>query len=261
MKYKYCPECGAKLFVNEKFCSNCGEAQPTVDGKPVTVEQPVKKTAPVNKSNKQSRPANVETKVVEHQEKTVATTKPAKAEQAPVIDKGTLEQKGQENDGDTDNQWQSPYNGSGHPTLINSFKHWFKTVWNPKQCMGRADYWWGYLGFVLINLACMFVEVFIGANISSNASDGVYAIFGLLTNIFLLYFLFFWFISILATIQRLHDAGYSGWNYLWCFTGIGALYVLALLCLETNWHDERWPRKYNAKAVPSEKTSSEETED
>ncbi|WP_141344430.1 DUF805 domain-containing protein, partial [Limosilactobacillus fermentum] len=44
-----------------------------------------------------------------------------------------------------------------------------------------------------------------------------------------------------AIIERLHDTDHSGWNFLWYLTGIGAIWVIILLCQPTN-HAARWPR-------------------
>ena len=50
------------------------------------------------------------------------------------------------------------------------------------------------------------------------------------------------YVSLVTIVQRLHDTGHSGWNWIWCLTGIGGIYVLFLLCQPTNWNEQRWVR-------------------
>lgn len=134
-----------------------------------------------------------------------------------------------------------PYNQSGRPGLINSFNIWLKLFRNTNGCMGRADFWWGYLAFIILYWLIIFC-VAVGV-LAFDSSDNVTAllagpgnvIFWISTFIFNLY-------GIVATVERLHDTGHSGWNYCWSFTGIGSFYVLYLLVQPTNWNEKRWRR-------------------
>lgn len=130
------------------------------------------------------------------------------------------------------------YNGSGNPGLIRSTKLWLKTAFHANQCMGRADYWWGYLGLTIIGFV---ISLIYDASLPTNAySPSTFT--SIIAIIFFAYTLLFAVLNIFAPVQRLHDAGYSGYNWLWCLTGIGAIYVLILIVQPTNWNYTDFPR-------------------
>lgn len=132
-----------------------------------------------------------------------------------------------------------PYNETGQPSLMNSFSLWMHSLGQTNKCMGRADYWWGYLAFLLLYW-CAELLVFIVAalllTVDQDLGTYVAGILGTVVVVFSAY------VSIVTMVQRLHDTGHSGWNWLWCLTGIGGIYVLFLLCQPTNWNDQRWVR-------------------
>lgn len=132
-----------------------------------------------------------------------------------------------------------PYNETGQPSLMNSFSLWMHSLGQTNKCMGRADYWWGYLAFLLLYW-CAELLVFIVAalllTVDQDLGTYVAGILGTLVVAFSAY------VSIVTMVQRLHDTGHSGWNWLWCLTGIGGIYVLFLLCQPTNWNEQRWVR-------------------
>lgn len=125
------------------------------------------------------------------------------------------------------------YNGSGKPGLISSTRLWLKTAFHADQCMGRADYWWGYLGLSLIE--------FVFTCFCGSVPAGLYSTMMIILSVCII---FFAVINIFATVQRLHDAGHSGYNWLWCLTGIGAVYVLILSVLPTDWSYTKFPRNH-----------------
>ncbi|WJK30321.1 DUF805 domain-containing protein [Limosilactobacillus reuteri] len=130
------------------------------------------------------------------------------------------------------------YNGSGNPGLIRSTKLWLKTVFHANQCMGRADYWWGYLGLTIIGLIISLIyDISLPANVYYPST-----LTFIMAIIFFTYTLLFAVLNIFATVQRLHDAGHSGYNWLWCLTGIGVIYVLILIVQPTNWNYTTFPR-------------------
>lgn len=127
------------------------------------------------------------------------------------------------------------YNESGRPGLNASFDIWMRCFGKGNKCMGRADYWWGYLAFDLVYLIaslCLGLLVVL-------LPQSVEIFYALYEIIYLIFCLFF----ILASIQRLHDTSHSGWNFCWILTGIGSFYVLYLLVQPTNWNQQRWVRE------------------
>lgn len=138
--------------------------------------------------------------------------------------------------GTTTGHWH-PYNHSQNPGPLNSLKTWWQDGrQGGKICMGRADYWWGYLTLFLLTLLADFAFVtpmlMAGISIDSAVVDGVTRLIGVPIYI----------LSVVNTVERLHDTGHSGWNFLWVLTGIGAVYVIILCCLKTKWSEQRWPR-------------------
>lgn len=137
---------------------------------------------------------------------------------------------------DHHNDWR-PYNHSQKPGFISSLKVWWlDSRKGANICMGRADYWWGYLAMLVLTIAVdfLFVTPMLMAGISFDSAvvDGVMRTISIPIYI----------LSILTTIERLHDTGHSGWNFLLILTGIGGIYVLLLCCQKTKWSKQRWPR-------------------
>lgn len=143
----------------------------------------------------------------------------------------------QQNDGSQSGQQESAYayNESGQPGLSSSFSIWLNCLSKSNACMGRADYWWGYLAFWLIEMLISFCIRSLLVIIPDNAP--ILLILSLIVYVVCAVF------QIFATVERLHDTGHSGWNYLWVFTGIGAFYVLYLIVQPTNWNEQRWVRQ------------------
>lgn len=136
-----------------------------------------------------------------------------------------------------------PYNQSARPGLNSSFSLWihnFADNWS-HYCMGRADFWYGYLAVIIINIVLEFIYGFTIGLMGYSVLDSDLA----LTGPFIVFMLIYIAISILcfsAYAARLHDTGHSAWNLLWILTGFGAIYVLILFCQRTNWNEQRWER-------------------
>lgn len=77
----------------------------------------------------------------------------------------------------------------------------------------RSEYWW----FILFTFL-------VGAAFRVILHHGIVS--GLVHLIFVLP-------TLAASARRLHDTNRSGWWQLLCFTGIGAIVVLIMLCIET----------------------------
>ena len=140
------------------------------------------------------------------------------------------------------NQYQQgwrPYNETGQPSLMNSFSLWMHSLGQTNKCMGRADYWWGYLAYyIIICVIEVLLWIVTSMLLAVDEELGMY-LGGLL---WIVLAIFCVYVSLVTIVQRLHDTGHSGWNWLWCLTGIGGIYVLFLLCQPTNWNEQRWVR-------------------
>lgn len=144
----------------------------------------------------------------------------------------------------TTSQNQAPYNGSENPGFISSFVYWFKNSFKPNQCMGRADFWWGTLGaMIVLNIITAILR-----GIMTSSSSNYYGPTGayyFTLFIYVVISIIFSIMEIVTCVQRLHDTGHSGFNWLWSLTIIGYFYVLFLIIQPTNWNEKRWPRPYN----------------
>lgn len=125
---------------------------------------------------------------------------------------------------------KGPYNGSGDPSFHKSSLLWANhALGTYKQCMGRADYWYSVIIpvvaiFILDNVSDYLMDLDIGL-----LSSVLSFIVSLIELVFVIGFLN-------SSIQRLHDAGHSGWTILLPIVDI--LYLLQ----PTDWSRTTWPR-------------------
>lgn len=236
MDYKYCVQCGAKLNADAKFCDHCGAKQPNLAPKRSEVQHQATPTERPTREELHRQQVSQATAA----QPTVTVKQPTSqptAQRSNVNNNYTNYQQPTEA---WPNQQQyassNAYNESGRPGLLNSFDVWVKNALHPSVCMGRADYWWGYLGMYIIE--AIMTIAFIAA----------YYIDQYIVS-FLFMFLIFIFLavlsvwSILATIERIHDTGKSGWNFCWGFIPfVGGIIVLVFLCQPTNRRVTKWPR-------------------
>lgn len=221
MDYKYCVQCGAKLRPDDKFCVHCGAKQPKLADE--NSQSASVKEAPIRPTRESLH---------RQQEKISPQPEPTEAQ------KQTTVQTNMEHSGNraTYNNQSVTYNESGHPNLSNSFDIWVKNALHPNVCMGRADFWWGYLATGIIEVILYWV-LLLALLLTKQSTVGI--LFLVLNYIQSMVF-GIW--VILAAIERLHDTDHSGWNLLWYLTGIGAIWVIILLCQPTNQYAARWPR-------------------
>lgn len=120
-------------------------------------------------------------------------------------------------------------------------------VWAIKTCFakystfsGRArrkEFWYWYLftcltSIVAFLLSCLLALIFPGANM------GAAEIFVVLNGIWSLIILL---PNLAVTVRRLHDAGYSGWNYFVAVVPIAGLAILiGMLCSDSALGPNRW---------------------
>ena len=123
-------------------------------------------------------------------------------------------------------------------------KHAWKSFWgnyfNFSGRSTRSEYWF----FMLDNILVAFVlGIIMGIGTGIDGGDG-----GVITFIcsipYYLYVIAIFIPSIALCIRRLHDAGKSGWWYLWCFLlsficGIGGILMLVFCCTDSV-PDNQW---------------------
>lgn len=223
--FKFCPNCGEKLPDNVKFCPHCGYQLP----------QHTQSTLPTQPTESSSE---------------AQPTQPSMSEQPTQATQSASSTQPTQASQNSSNYNDEAYNGSGNPSLIVSSNLWIKTIFKTDQCMGRADFWWGYLGLTIASLVVSFVYHFIAsfyasASIAMSGSDlyyGASPLYILITLVYIGCNIFIFVILVFAAVQRLHDTGHSGYNWLWCLTGVGVIYDIVLLTQPTDWSHTEYPR-------------------
>lgn len=230
MDYKYCVRCGTKLRLDAKFCDHCGAKQPKLaneNNKSASVkETPIR---PTRES------------LHRQQEKVSAQPEPTEAKEQAVNSDHNRYGDGQATYNSTSGASTSfAYNESGHPNLLNSFDVWVKNALHPNVCMGRADYWWGYLA-VSIFSSILFLIACISALIAEQSTASI--LFLVPTCILTITMIVMAIWCTLAAIERIHDTGKSGWNFCCGFIPlVGGIILLIICCQPTNNDSTRWPR-------------------
>lgn len=223
--FKFCPNCGEKLPDNVKFCPHCGYQLP----------QHTQSTLPTQPTESSSEAQPTQPSVTNP----VQATQPTSSTQTTQETRSTQQNTSSQSN-NSYNYAAEPYNGTSNPNLIPSSRLWLQTFYKPDQCMGRADFWWGYLGASIVSFFLPFVGSFLLAGATAvYLEDSLGVIFVLLVAAVAL---FISVMTVFTMVQRLHDTGHSGYNWLWCLTGIGAIYVIVLLAQPTDWNYTEFPR-------------------
>lgn len=93
----------------------------------------------------------------------------------------------------------------------------------------RGEFWWWYLASVIVSTILYGLALGIGLG-TMNRETGTMGAGGIIFFVLLgLWFLATIVPTIAVTVRRLHDAGYSGWFYLFAVVGLGI--VVVILCV------------------------------
>lgn len=107
------------------------------------------------------------------------------------------------------------------PALVDAFIRGFDF----ESRTSRSDYWRAFFTALILALVLGVIDVASGLVFTDRRGDPEA---GVLSSLFSLLWLIPWFA---LNTRRLHDVGVSGWNFLWCLTGIGVFYVIYLQTL------------------------------
>lgn len=128
-----------------------------------------------------------------------------------------------------------PYNETGRPGLIESTRLAITDSVKANKRMGRADYWWAFLGQFLISLIVGFITGFWGG------AFGTGGLYPLLQIIQTGLSIFLGIVAITAGIRRLHDTNKSGWYYALNLVPIvGNIIAIVLMCQPSDNFNNRW---------------------
>ncbi len=269
MDYKFCINCGCKLPKNAKFCTRCGTKQPLLNSNKPNSKQNVQNPK-VSSNQSQSSDSEIKQNIdgeeyhsqyqqnqEQHPQQSVQNSK------APLnrsqnnnshmdqnINRETYqahhqqyqEQQFQQNNSYRAQQNYQVYNESENPNMINSFNIWMRNPFQVKVCMGRADYWWGFLDFSIFSIVLEIIASIL-ASFNSSYSIAYFIILLILDIALFAISIIAGIIFISASIRRLHDTGRSGWNFCWSFIPIvGEIIFVIMTCQRTNWNSTEWPR-------------------
>ncbi|MDN5762886.1 MAG: DUF805 domain-containing protein, partial [Microlunatus sp.] len=122
-----------------------------------------------------------------------------------------------------------PYYGIG---FVDAVKRAFKKYATFSGRASRSEFWWWTLANAIIGFVLYLATLILGFATSSGQND-----FGAAGIPFLI-LLIIWGLAVIIpniaiTIRRLHDAGYSGWFYLFNVVGLGIV-TLVLCAMQTS---------------------------
>lgn len=99
----------------------------------------------------------------------------------------------------------------------------------------RGEFWWAYLGMIVI-----WVPLYVLLLIASAANSSALTV--IIGALFVLFALAVIVPSIAISVRRLHDGGFSGWLYLLSLIPCVSIVVLVLLCLPSKPEGAKYDR-------------------
>ena len=204
---KKCKKCHREIPVNANFCPYCGADQAYLDPDELEKEE----TAPREDATQNGRPVKVTTISSEEDLQRFLTA---------------MQQQMQREQNQIPNL---PQNESPEPGIISSTKLMIRDTFVLGKRMGRADFWWGTLGLVLL-LACytvvagLGVRLLVGLGLGKTLALQVGVVFGMVGATAAV------ICNLTAQVRRFHDAELPAFLFLFIIL-FGDLPLL-LLCLK-----------------------------
>ena len=207
---KNCKKCGRKIYVNANFCPYCGTDQAILNlhcdlEEDKKEEEKEKQEAEKNMTPQQRIMQNLMNLNLNDPESLEDFVK--KMDDVGV--KVRVIKPEEKNETVT-------------PGLVKSTKLMFRDMFKINKRMGINDYWWGFLGIMLILIVFSFFvpQILLMMHVSKRIIETI--VFGVA--------IFFQFILMTATWRRLHDANYSNWWMLLWLIPFGTI-VLYIMCM------------------------------
>lgn len=100
----------------------------------------------------------------------------------------------------------------------------------------RSEFWWFFLFTYIVNIVLGWPSMMGAVQVLSSADSNAMAYSALQTGGIMSYIYWLWGLFILLPswgllFRRLHDAGHSGWNWLWIFLPlVGWIILIVFLC-------------------------------
>jgi len=183
----FCPKCGTAVKAPAHFCPSCGFDLSTAG------ESATTGTAQPTAQPSQTAPISNETAT-----NTTPVTPTATRSQAATTNVAP----------------DAPIDYQSNLGLIGAMKQYFQNYVNFNGRMSRANFWWAYLGYMIVYVAVLIIDLSINSNV----------LMGLVTLVFAVP-------SLTSFSRRLHDSNYSFTNYFWVLLPvIGWIYLIILIC-------------------------------
>tara|TARA_B110000503_G_scaffold77554_1_gene119437 strand:- start:2351 stop:2755 length:405 start_codon:yes stop_codon:yes gene_type:complete len=121
--------------------------------------------------------------------------------------------------------------------FVDATKNAFIRGFDFKSRCSRSEYWWGYLGILLVSIVGGFLAGVVVAVLSGLLGWNLDTV---LNSVILVLQLYISIISVSLFARRMHDIDRSGWWYLLIFTVIGLFFILYWLCSKGDEGDNRF---------------------
>ena len=243
----YCEKCGHKLDENERRCAFCGAVQKRLSNQEYDTKKCKKCDKDIYVNTNFCPYCGTDQAILNlNEDLKKDNVKPEQNQNYQDADPQTAQQKFAQglmntdlNDQDSINEFMKQMqdagikvrvikpeekNETGKPGLITSTKLLIRDMFKINKRLGVNDFWWGFLGFLLI---CSVLGVLC---VESLPLFGIHV-----TNKMMFIAIFsssavFQLSMFTAVIRRLHDIKISGWFGIFWFISLGH-FILLLLCL------------------------------
>ena len=123
--------------------------------------------------------------------------------------------------------------------MINAYKNFFKNFAEFTGRSTRPDYWWVWLGNLILSIPFWIIYFYIVYlstvmdSVSDSASEAIFMVFGLVAIIYAVFYLAILVPTLALSVRRLRDAGFH-WAFIFLrFAPMGGLALLILFAMPT----------------------------
>ena len=123
--------------------------------------------------------------------------------------------------------------------MINAYKNFFKNFAEFTGRSTRPDYWWVWLGNLILSIPFWIIYFYIVYlstvmdSVSDSASEATFMVFGLVAIIYAVFYLAILVPTLALSVRRLRDAGFH-WAFIFLrFAPMGGIALLILFAMPT----------------------------
>ena len=123
--------------------------------------------------------------------------------------------------------------------MINAYKNFFKNYAEFTGRSTRSDYWWVWLGNLILSIPFWIIYFYIVYlstvmdSVSDSASEATFMVLGLVVIIYAIFYLAILVPTLALSVRRLRDAGFH-WAFIFLrFAPMGGIALLILFAMPT----------------------------